>query len=105
MITLDNNVVLSEGDEDVLGVDLTNYLDAAETIVSGVATAVTDLTLGTVTPNAAAMVILGKSVAIGHAVTLTVKGQLKATGSYTVPLLVVTSGGRKKAFGCLFTVQ
>lgn len=105
VITLDQGVVLSETDEDVLAVDCSRYLDASETIASGTATAVTDLTLGSVTPNAAAMTIRGSSVAIGNAVTLTVKGQKITTGTYTVPLLLVTSAGRKKAFGCRFTVQ
>ena len=105
MLTLNPGVVLSPLDEDVLGVDCTNYLDAGETIASGTVTPVTGLTLGSVVVNAAALVINGVSVAIGRAVTVTVKGQSTTGSPYTVPLLLVTSSARKKSFGLVFTVE
>ena len=104
-IQLNPGVVLSVGDEDYIGVDCSRYLDAGETVSSGTLTAVSGLTLGAVVPLAAALVMNNKTVEVGHGITVSVKGQIEAGNPYTVPIQIVTSAGRKKNFGCVFTVK
>ena len=104
-IQLNPGVVLSVGDEDYIGVDCSRYLDAGETVSSGTLTAVSGLTLGAVVPLAAALIMQGESVAVGHGITFSIKGQVLTGSPYTVPVSITTSAGRVKKFGCVFTVQ
>ena len=106
-ITLDQNIVLSVGDEDVLSIDCTLYLDSGETVSSATIAEVTtaDLALGACVVNVATKVIRGKTVAIGAAISATVSGQLEANSPYNVLVTLTTSASRKRAFNCKFTVE
>jgi len=106
-LVLDTGIQISEGDFDVLAVDCSQYLDSGETVASGTITekGTSDLTLGAVTPNVAALVFEHKSVAIGNAITATVSGQKVKGSPYYVAIVITTSAGRKKAFQCKFEVD
>jgi hypothetical protein len=103
MKTVDQGIVIGEGCEDYIGVDYQGYLDAGETIASGAVTAVDGLTLGSVVPLAAPLVMRGVTVPVGCGFTLTVKGQLTTGSPYTVPVTITTSAGRKDKVGWVFT--
>jgi len=121
-IVLEDRPVVSAGDTDIPAINGTPYLDDSElftgtptiTEAGKVAsydadgdptyTASSDLTITNKTVNAAALVIKGKTVAIGKAVQCKVSGQL-AGYTYGLRVSVATDAGRTKVFDCLFSVK
>lgn len=122
-IVLEDIPVISVGDVEIPGIDGTAYLDPGElftgtpTIVEAgrvasydadgdpVYSSSSDLTITNKVVNSSALVIKGKTVAIGMAVQCKILGQL---AGYTYGLRVTvstTTAGRTKVFDCLFVVK
>lgn len=102
-VTLEQQPQISEGDVDVVSIDYTSYLDSDETLsgtptVTEVTTA--DLTLASKAVSSAALVILGRTVAIAKAVQFSVSGQQSGT-TYRVRVSVATSASRTKVVDVL----
>lgn len=108
-ITLPQRPILSVGDVDVASIDFQDYLDAGE-LLTGTPTVVeittTDLTLANKTVNTSALIIDGRSVAVGKAVQFKVSGQV-AGKTYTVQVTVSTDAtiARTKTCYVIFRVQ
>lgn len=90
--------VVSAGDVDTGAVNLTRWLDAGETI-SGTPTVAEQttahLTIGSVAANVAAIVVKGKTAAIGKAVQFSVSGQTAGT-TYSLLVTWSTTASRTK---------
>lgn len=121
-IVLEDIPVISVGDVEFPGIDGTAYLDASETFTGTPTiteagrvtsydddgdptyTSSSDLTITNKAVNVAAVVIKGKTVAIGMAVQCKILGQL-AGYTYGLRVTVATTAGRTKVFDCLFVVK
>ena len=99
-ITLSQVPVISAGDTEVLAVDFTDQLDSGE-LLTGTPTIVevttTALTLASKAVSTAALVIDGRTVAIGMAVQCKVSGQV-ASNTYRIRITVSTNATLARTF-------
>lgn len=86
---------ISVGDVERVAIDYTDWLDAGESLsaVTVAEESTTDLTLSDEDVSAAALVILGRTVAAGRAALFTIEGQL--AGKYSIRVTVTTNAGRE----------
>ena len=105
-IKLDQRPVISFGETEVVSIDYTNNLGAAE-LLTGTPTVVevttADLTLTSKIVNTVAVRILERDVAIGKAVQFKVSGQ-KINTQYSIRIIATTDGGRTVVRDAILTV-
>ncbi len=91
-ITLAQYYSISPSDVELIAVDFTDTLSSTETLTSPSATQIgtTVLTLGTPTVNTGTTEVLGRTVAVGKAVSFRVQGQT-LSNAYRVRVAVTTS--------------
>lgn len=92
-ITLQDRIMLSVGDTDMVTIDATDYLDDGELIASITSVVDTDsvLTIGNVVVSTANLTVKGRLVLIGKALQFKVSGQLAGV-EYRVRMTFITDG-------------
>lgn len=91
-LTLTQRPTISAGDVDLVSIDYTDYLDSSE-LLTGTPTVAeqttANLTFANIAVTTTAVVILGKTVAIGKALRFKVSGQVAGV-TYTVRVTAAT---------------